>query len=132
MAELPRSFLTIPEAAAILQVPEETVQGWIKLRALPIVGAPDGVPVVRAHDPLELVEPLVEAEVADVTMARDRLRPPLEALAAKLAAPDPMRLRRESARPLSVHNGDGCAGSRPARCEVGAQLAYWTKDKRSR
>jgi hypothetical protein len=101
LAELPESFLTIPEAAGILQVPEETIHGWIRLRALPIVGAPDGGPVVRAHDLLELVEPLVAPELADVIMARDRLRSPLEALAAKLAAPDPMRLRRESrARPL--------------------------------
>lgn len=101
MAELPESFLTIPEAAAILRVPEGIVHGWIKLRALRIVGAPDGDPVVRAHDLLELVEPLVEPEIADVILARDRLRPLLEALAAKLAAQDPIRLRRESrARPL--------------------------------
>lgn len=90
-----------PEAAAILQVPEETVHVWIKLRALPIAGAPDGVPVVRAHDLLELAEPLVEPEIADVIMGRDRRRPPLEALAAKLASADPLRLHTESrARPL--------------------------------
>jgi hypothetical protein len=101
VAALPESFLTIPEAAAILQVPEETVHGWINWRALPIAGAPDGIPVVRAHDLLELTEPLIEPEIADVIMARERLRPPLDALAAKLAAADPMRLRRESrARPL--------------------------------
>lgn len=101
MADRPENFLTIPEAATILRVPEGTVRDWIDLRALAIVGAPDGEPVVMAHNLLQLVEPFVEPEIADAIFARDQRRSPGEALVAKLAAPDPMRLRVASRlRPL--------------------------------